>query len=292
MKTFRDAARSKDFAISAELILRPESNAASITAQSAVLAPHVDGILLTDNQAGSLHLAPLAAASILLASGVDPIVQFATRNRNRIALLADLLGAAALGVTSLHLVRGSLVPDGFSPRPKAVRDVNAAELLHMAGKLRDDEQLGNLPDFYIGGTVTPHRPKPGWVPEKLLEKADAGAQFLQTRLCMTPGLLTEYMQHLVHAGVPRRLSIFVTLAVFNSADDARWMRANRPNHRIPEGIVTRLEQSADAEQEGVRICAEQLSKIASIPGVSGAHLFATRNPDTIPAVIAAAGVGS
>lgn len=291
MKTFKEAVRSKDFAISAEVFLNPESAAETIAAQTELLRPYVDGILLTDNQDGKLHLSPLAAASLVLANGVDPIVQLSCRNRNRIALLGELLGAAAISVTSLVLIRGNRVPLGFNPRPKAVFDVDATELIAMASKIKADESLPALPDFFVGSIVTPHHPPAGWVPRKLTQKADAGAQFAQTHLCMDIDLLGDYMRHLVAAGLPRRLGIFPKVAVFSSAADARWLRDSLPNNQIPEELIRRLDQAVDAEQEGVKICAEQLQQLADIPGIQGAHLVATRNLATITAAIDAAGYG-
>ncbi len=292
MNSFKDAVRTKDFVTSAEIFLRPETTAEMIGEQARHLKNHVDGILLKDNQSGQLHLSPVAASALVMAAGVDPIVELTCRNRNRIALLAELLGAAALGVTSLVLIRGKRVPDGFDPRPRAVFDVDATELISMASKMQADESLPSLPEFFVGSIITPHEPEPGWVPEKLTQKADAGARFVQTHVCMDPVLLTEYMKHLIAANLPRRLSIFVTLAVISSADDARWLQQSLPNNRIPDQLVQRLEQAADAEQEGVLICAEQLQQLMQIPGISGAHLVATRNLSTINAAIEMAGLAS
>ncbi len=290
MKTFRDAVRSKDFVISAETFLHPETTADMVAEQTRLLRSHVDGILVTENQGGKLHMSPLAAASLIRASGADPIMQLACRNMNRIALLADLLGAAALGVSSLMLVRGNRVPDGFEPRPRAVFDVDAAELIAMATKMKADEHLPALPDFFVGSVATPHLPDPGWVPEKLTRKADAGVQFALTHVCMDPGLLRQYMKHLVASGLTRRLNLFVSIAVASCADDARWVRDSLPNNQVPDSIVTRLAQAKDPEAEGVKIGGELLQELAEIPGISGAHLIATQNLATVNAAIDASGL--
>lgn len=237
------------------------------------------------------RLANLIAASLVMANGIDPIVQLSCRNRNRIALLAELLGAATLGISSLVIIRGNRVPEGFDPRPKAVFDVNAAELIAIASKLKADEHLPLLPDLFVGSVITPHEPAQDWIPEKLIQKADSGAQFVQTHICMEPALLRNYLKHLVASGLPRRLSIFVSLAILESAADARWLRDSVPNNHIPDDLIQRLEQAKDAEQEGIQICAEQLQQLAEIPGISGAHLVATRNLAAIPAAIDAAGFG-
>jgi len=291
MKTFFSAVRNKAFVFSAEIFLRPATTAEMISVQTQLLQPYVDGIMVTDNQDGRLHLSPLAAASLVQANGVDPIVQLTCRNRNRIALLAELLGAATLGVTSLVLVRGNRVPDGFNPRPRAVFDVDATELIAMASNMTEDECLPSLPDLFVGSIITPHAPKPGWVPEKLNTKADAGAQFAQTHICMDPELMSNYMKFLVAAGLPRRMRIFVSLVVASSAEDARWLRNHLPNNHVPDSVIKRLEQAANPEQEGVNICAEQIQALAGIPGISGVHLVATQNLATINAAIELAGYG-
>ncbi|MDH5622644.1 MAG: methylenetetrahydrofolate reductase, partial [Gammaproteobacteria bacterium] len=223
-KTFRNAVRNKEFVLSAELFLHPETTAAMIAEQTRLLSGYVDGMLVTDNLGGKLHMSPLAAASLVIASGGDPIMQLSCRNRNRITLLAELLGAAALDVSSLLLIRGSRVPEGFEPRPPAVFDVDAAELIAMATKMKTDEGLPNLPDFYIGGLITPHAPDPGWVPEKLERKSDAGVQFALSHISMDMPVLAAYMKHIVASGLKRRMNIFVTLAICSSADDARWLQ--------------------------------------------------------------------
>ncbi len=290
MSTFRDAARNKDFVLSTELFLRPESSSATIAEQVRSVKNHVDGILVTDNQDGRIHLDPLAAAALVRQHGGDPIMQLACRNRNRIALLGELLGAAALDVSSLMLIRGNRVPEGFQPRPKAVFDVDAAELIAMANTFKADDELPSPPDFFVGSVVTPHAPAPGWQPEKLMRKADAGVQFVITQLCMDIPLLREYMKHLVAAGMPRRLSVFITLAIPATADDARHLVAARPQNQIADDVIARLDAASDQEQEAIAVCAEMLRELAEIPGVGGAHLIATRNLASINAAIDAAGM--
>ena len=289
MKTYRQAARTRDLCVSAELFLKPESNAETIAEQVKLLKGHVDGVLLTDNQFGQLHMSTLAAAALLIANGVDPIMQLSCRNRNRIALLSDLLGAGALGVTSLMLVKGNHVPEGFDPRPRAVLDLDATELIATAARIRADEGLPALSEFYVGGIVTPHRPEPDWTPRALLRKIEAGAQFMLTNVCMDVTTLGSWMKHLVAARIPRRIHLVVALAIPESAEDARWLCRNRPC-QIPDALIRRLEQARDAEREGVEIAAEVLTEVTSIPGVSGVHLMATRNLAAIPAVLGEAGV--
>jgi len=290
LKTFRDAVRDRDFALTAEVHLRPETDATSLCEQAEFLQEHVDAVLLTDNQYGQLHMSTISAASVLLAAGIDPVVQLTCRNRNRIALISDLLGAAALGVTSLLLLAGERAPSQLKPRPKPVLDLSATELIRTAATLKMDERLGYCPDFLVGGIVTPIIPKPSWKATKLTEKIDAGAQFLQTHICMDTRVLSSYMKYLVTRKFIHRTSIVGSVAVLESADDAEWLRENRPNVNIPDHVIDRLRSAADPRAEGIRICAEILKAISEIPGMVGANIVASRDIETIPEVIRKAGI--
>ena len=285
---FREAIYTKDFALTAECFLRPETNAEHIRLQADVLRGSVDAVLLTDNQHGQLHMSVLAASRLFLDNGIDPVMQLSCRNRNRIVLLSDLLGAAALGVSSLLLVRGERVPEGFDPRPKAVFDLDARELIATAVTMNEDERLLSPPAFFIGGVVTPYRPKQGWVPKQLIEKVNAGLNFAMTHLCMDLPLLRKYMKHLIGNELTRRISVMVSTAVLSSAEDALWLRKHRPNVMIPDSLVSRLEKSADPLREGVAICSEQLAELATIPGINGANIMASTDLSLLPEAVSAA----
>jgi len=291
MKNFRDAVRERDFVLTAECFLKPETNAESIRYQAELLRNCVDAVVLKDNEYGAVHMSAIAAARLFLDNELDPIVQLSCRNRNRIALLADILGAAALGVSSLILVRGSRVPKAFKPRPTAVLDLSAAELIATAASMKTDDRLRSIPDFFVGGSISPHQPEADWIPKKLSEKADAGAQFFLTHTCMDIEMLRGYMRHLIEAKLTHRVSVIASTAILTSADDARWLRDNRRNVVIPDLLVNRLENSDDPRQEGLAVCAEQLTQLAAIPGVSGANIIATTDLTMIPEAIGAADLG-
>lgn len=290
MNTFQNAIRKKDFVVTTECFLKPETDADSVRVQADVLRDVVDGVIVTDNQHGRLHMSSLAAASLMLRNGVDPIMQLSCRNRNRIALLADLFGAAALGVSSLLLIRGNQVPDGMNPRPKAVFDMSAAELIATAAAMKDDEYLHSPPEFLIGGLVTPHSPQADWMPRKLITKADAGAGFMITYTCMDMAMLRGYMKHLVSSKLTHRFSFIVTTAILASADDAKWMRDSRPNTVMPDSVVKRMESASDPIREGVDICVEQIQELQEIPGIAGVNIMATTDLGQIPKVVRAAGL--
>lgn len=285
---FREAIYKKNFVVTAECFLRPETDAEAIRLQADVLRESVDAVFLTDNQHGQLHMSVLAAAKLMLENGIDPIMQLSCRNRNRIALLSGLLGASALGISSLLLIKGDRVPHGFNPRPKAVFDVNAKELIATASAMNDDENLRARPNFFIGGMVTPNGPKPGWVPNLLIEKVNAGLHFVITHLCMDLPLLRTYLKHLVGNMLTRRVAVIVSIAVLSSVEDALWLREHRPNAMIPDSLIDRLKEASDPLKEGVLICSEQLAELATIPGVSGANIMASTDLTLIPSAIAAA----
>jgi methylenetetrahydrofolate reductase (NADPH) len=290
LKTFKDAIRNKEFAVSAEIYLRPETDAESLRIQADTLRDYVDGILLTDNQYGQLHLSTIAAAAILLGKGVDPIVQLASRNRNRLALLSDLLGAGALGVSSLVLVAGEKPPPNLLPKPKAVLDLSAIELIQTANIIKVDENLTVNPDFLLGGVVTPVMPKPNWQAKQFRDKVNAGAQFLMTHICMDVELLQRYLKGLIANQLIQRVSVVVSVAVLADAEDVAWLRQNRHNVMLPNGIEERLAGAADPRAEGIRICAETITAMREIPGVVGFNIMSSRDLTAIPDVIREAGL--
>jgi methylenetetrahydrofolate reductase (NADPH) len=286
LRNFREAIYKEKFCLTAECYLQPETNAKTIELQAEVLRDCVDAVVLTDNQHGQLHMSTLAAARLMLDNGMDPVMQLSCRNRNRIVLLSDLLGAAALGVSSLLLVRGDRVPDGFDPRPKAVFDINAKELIATATAMNEDERLYPPPSFFVGGVVTPYVPKAGWVPNMLIEKVNAGLHYVITHLCMDMEMLRNYMSHLIGNEMTRRVAVIVSTAILTSAEDALWLRRHRPNASIPDFLISRMAAAEDPEKEGMEICREQLEELASIPGIDGANIMAPKGLSAIPRVIA------
>lgn len=284
MNTFQSALNNRDFVITSELLLGAGSGIAHVNEQADLLREQVDGVLVTDNQSGRLHMSSLAASRLLLEAGVDPIMQLGCRNRNRIALLGDLLGAGALGVRNLQLVRGEKVPIGFAPRPKAMLDVTATELIGIAEKMKLEEGIARFPDLFLGGVVTPRIPKADWPAQKVVQKVEAGARFLLTHTCMKIEVIRQYMKHLVTLKLLHRTSVLVSIAVLTSAQDAHWMRANKSNVIIPESLVERLERHAQPRAEGIAIAAELLRSCTGIPGLAGAHLY---TPTDLRAVVEA-----
>ncbi len=290
MKNLRDALRSEEFTLTAELSLRPGLNAHQILEQAQILSDVADAIQIPDNLNARPHMSNIAVASLLRQNGMDPIVHMTARDRNRIAFQSDLLGAQGLGVSNLLLMRGESLAKNLTPGIRGVFDVKAVEMISTAAAVRDGEalaggQLPDAPEFFIGSVATIFSPEDGWQPEKLAEKADAGAQFMQLQLCFDMDTLRQYMQRLVASKLIWRFNVLVGLAVLPSADAARRLRKFKPGSIIPDAVVRRLEQSADSEAEGILICAELLQQLVDIPGIAGANIMTPGDTATIPAAI-------
>jgi methylenetetrahydrofolate reductase (NADPH) len=285
MKTFRDAIRTQEFALSAELSLTPDSDAGSIIEQARILQPYVDAIQVTENQYGAIHLSPLAAASILINENIDPVMQLSCCNRNRAALIGDLLGAIAVGVSSLLLVRGKKMPDSYQPQPKLVTDIAVDELIGTARVIEENSESTSTAGFLIGAVTRAHVPKSDWAAPRLLRKIDAGAQFVQTQICFDMNVMRKFVARLVHLKLLRRCSVVADVAVMQSAESARWIRDNLSHVLIPNNVIRRLERAEDPEREGIAIASERLQEISRSskrPVCEERDLFLTRMPNGNP----------
>ncbi len=288
--TFKDSLKTKEFVVTAHVNLPRAPDADSLIRQGEILRPAVDAVQLTDNPGAKVHMAALAAAALLLQQGIDPVVHITCRDRNRIALQSDLIGAAALGVTSVLLMRGDRIPDYMKPKVRSVFNIEAKELMAFVQELKDAETVPLVSDFLVGATATIFDPDAEWMPGNLISKCDAGANFVQTQLCFDMDVVRNYMARMVASKLTHKLNFIMALSPLPSADLAYWMRDNVKGALIPESIIERLEQASDPESEGIEICAEMLRELATIPGVSGANLLTLGNLETIPAAIDASGV--
>ena len=162
--------------------------------------------------------------------------------------------------------------------------------MRIASKVKADPKLKHCPDFFVGGVITPQLPRANWKAKRLEEKIDAGAQFIQTHICMNTDLLRDFMKHLVQQGLVQRTSIICAVAVLESADDARWLTKNRPNVMIPDALIERLEGASDPREEGLKICTETILAMVEIPGIAGVSIMASRDLETIPEVIRRSGL--
>jgi len=284
LSTFREALQGSSFAISAELTIRKESTADDIRRQADSLAGYVDGLQVSDNPYAWVQMSALAASSLLLEQGFDPVPILSCRDRNRIALESDLMGMQALGVRNVMLMRGHRVPKDHSVPAHTVFDLTGKELIELAASLESE--------FLIGTGARLFRPGPNWKADSLNRRAAAGAGFLQTQLCFNMEILKRYMKRFIDAGLEQHYSLMISLSPLPSATTARWVRKHMSDSRIPAGIIQRLEDAKNPEKEGVAICAELMQQISEVPGVAGVNLMTTGDPSAIREAIKAAGMRS
>ena len=282
--------------VTAEVAPPVSADPADLLARALPLKGIATAVNVTDGAGAKAHLSSLVAAHILLQNGIEPIVQMTCRDRNRLALESDLMGAAALGIRNVLLLTGDDPKQGDQPETKPVFDFNSQALLQMAQRMRREHQLptgtaikGKL-DFVLGGADMPLDPPPDWTPKALAAKIEAGVDFVQTQFCMDAGIVRRYVKRLTDIGVAQRVHILIGVCPIPSARSARWMKEKLFGTIIADAIIARLEKAADPKAEGVKICAALLQEFATIPGVAGAHVMAPQNVSAIPQVIAQSGV--
>jgi methylenetetrahydrofolate reductase (NADPH) len=286
--------RSRRFVITAEITPPVSCNADDLLQKAKPLAGVADAVNVTDGASARAHLSAPIAAAMLARAGIEPILQFTCRDRNRIALQADLMGAAASGVGNILLLTGDDPKAGDQPDAKPVFDLDSMALTRMARDMRDKGELlsgrkiAGRASFFLGTADAPIDPPPGWRPDKLAAKIAAGAEFAQTQFCMDAAIVRRYAERLAEHETTRGLFLLIGIAPLRSAKSALWMRENLFGTIIPDASIERLQRAADPAVEGQRIAVELMEELATIPGIAGVHVMAPANEDVVPQVIAAA----
>lgn len=288
--------RDGKFVVTAELTPPVSTDGAEFASRGLELRDLVTAVNVTDGAGSKAHMSSLVAAHFLLQAGVEPILQLTCRDRNRLALQAELLGAAALGIRNVLLLKGDDPRSGDQPEAKPVFDLDTAGLLAMAHRMRTEQSLPSGTairgafSMVLGAAEVPVDPPDHWRPESLLAKLGAGADFVQTQFCMDTGVVRRYASRLLDLGIAQRLPLLIGVAPIPSARSARWMKERLYGTLIPDEIVARLEGAADPKAEGRAICIELMRRLAEIPGIAGAHVMAPQNHAALAEVVQAAGV--
>ncbi len=297
MSQLMEAFSAGRFIITAELSPPVSASADDLRSRATVLEGRVDAVNITDGASARAHMSSVAAAALLLRQGTEPVLQMTCRDRNRIALQSDLLGAAALGIENVLILRGDDPSAGDQPNAKPVFDLESRDLMETARCMRDEgmlpsgRRIASPPALVIGGADTPMDPDAGhWKPDSLLAKLEAGAHFIQTQFCFDEGIVRRYAAALVDHGITERCAVVIGIGPIASARSARWMRENLWGTTIPDPLIERLEAADDEKAEGTRICAELIAAYSRIEGVAGVHLMAPLGIDAIPAAIEESGV--
>lgn len=286
----REKLNAGQFVLTAEVTPPLSSDPDDLLRRAAPLKGLADAVNMTDGAGARAHLDSLVAAHILAQNGVEPVLQLTCRDRNRIALQSQLVGAAALDIVNILALTGDDPAQGDQPEAKGVFDLDSGGIVATAAAIRDKHQLpygravGGSADFFIGVADAPLDPPEGWRPTSLKAKIAAGAQFSQTQFCMDAGVLRRYLARL-HAEGIENFWMIIGVAPLPSARSARWIVENLKGSIIPAWIVERLERAGDPRAEGEAICADFVKETREIDGVSGAHVMAPLNDAGIARVI-------
>lgn len=284
------------FAVTAEIAPPDSADPEDVRRRIAVFEGCVDALNVTDASGAHCHMSSLAVSVLLLQAGCEPVMQITCRDRNRIALQGDILGAAALGVRNLLCLSGDNVGNGDHPGARQVGDLDSVSLLAAARGLRDDGRylsgraLSAAPPLFLGGADNPFAPPFEGRLARLAKKIYAGAQFVQTQYCFDLELLERYMERARAEGLDRRCHILAGVGPIASANTARWLRTHVPGVHIPDSVVARLERAADPREEGLRLCVELIRNIRRIPGIAGVHIMAPKQERAVARIVAESGV--
>ena len=248
-----------------------------------------DAVNVTDSPGAKAHMSSLAASIILAQNDIDPILQLTVRDRNRLALQGDLVGASALGVNNILCLGGDDPKNGDQPESKIVNDIDSLTLVSTANMMRKEKKFPSgrtidpSPKLFIGGAEVPTQGKPN--PEKILNKINSGVDFFQTQYVFDPKVLSEYMKVLRDEGILEKTNFIIGLGPFASAKSAKWMNENLFGVDVPEKIIKRLEGAENQKEESKKICIELIETYRNIQGVKGVHLMGHKKEEVISEII-------
>lgn len=284
------------FAMTAET--SPPDSAAPQTVLDRVncLRGVADAVNVTDGASARVHMSALAAAAIMSREGIDPVLQLTTRDRNRLALQGDVLGAAALGIHNFLCLTGDKMTAGDQPDAAEVFEIDSGNLMRQLREMRDEgtfpsgREIKPAPTLFLGAAEMPAEPGENWPAARLQAKIDNGAQFFQTQYCFDLDKVKRYCQALVDGGFTEQAYFMIGIGPLASAKSARWMNENLFGVHVPDAIIARLEGAEDQKAEGRAICAELLQGFAEIDGCAGAHLMAPHQEAACAQVIQESGL--
>jgi methylenetetrahydrofolate reductase (NADPH) len=287
------ALRAGQFAVTAELNPPDSADPQEIYDAALILADVVDAINTTDSSGANVHMSSLASSALLLRAGFDVVMQMSCRDRNRIALQADLLGAAALGVKNVLCITGDDVSVGDQPETKRVFDFDSLHLLRTARIMRDQgvflsgRKISVPPALFLGAVENPFAPPLPWRAERLAKKVEAGAEFIQTQYVFDVEVFREFMARVRDLGLLERVYILAGVGPLRSPNVAEFMRTHVPGVVIPDSLVERLKKTPRDRwrAEGIEICIEMIAQIREIEGVAGIHVMAYRQEEVVAEII-------
>ncbi len=288
--------RSGAFAITSELDPPDSADPEDVYRRARVFDGYVDAINATDGSGANCHMSSLAVCALLTRKGYAPVMQISCRDKNRIAIQGDILGGAAMGVCNMLCLSGDGVQAGDHPQAKPVFDLDCMSLLEIGRGLRDDHRFQSgrkitfAPRVFFGAAADPFGLPFEWRAERLAKKVQAGAQFIQTQYCYDVPRLRQFMQRVEDLGLLGKLFILVGAGPLRSAKAGEWMRTNVPGIHIPDSILKRVAGAEKQAAEGRQVCIDIIQEVREIKGVSGSHMMACRQEETVAEIIQKSGV--
>jgi methylenetetrahydrofolate reductase (NADPH) len=293
---FERVLRAGHFAVTSELAPPDSADPEDVYRRSRIFHGYVDAINATDGSGAHCHMSSLAVCALLTRVGYAPVMQISCRDRNRIAIQGDILGGAAMGVCNILCLTGDGVQAGDHPQALPVFDLDSMTLLTTARTLREEHRflsgrkITYAPRVLLGAAENPFTPPLRWRAQRLAKKVAAGAQFIQTQYCYDVPLLKLFMRQVEDLGLLDKVFILVGVGPLRSAKAAEWMRTHVPGLHIPDQVIERMAGADDGAREGRKLCIDLIQEIRAVPGVSGIHLMAYRQEDSVAEIIDRSGV--
>lgn len=289
---------ARSFAVTGELGPPKGADADVVRRKAELLRGNVDAINVTDNQTAIVRMSSIGASMLVLQAGLEPVMQMTVRDRNRLAIQADVLGAAALGIRNILCLSGDHQSFGNHPQASAPRDIDSMHLIKAMADMRDlgvfinGEELQGRPQLYVGAAANPFAEPFDYRPRRLAKKVAAGAQFIQTQLVYNLPRFRAYMAEVVDMGLAEKVHIMAGVGPIKSIGAAKYMAENVPGLDVPDELVQRISgvPRAKRAQEGIAICVETIQQVREISGVAGVHIMAIEWEEAVHDIVQAAGL--
>ncbi len=286
------------FAVTAECGPPKGADPQALREKAQKLKGYVDAVNVTDNQTAVVRLSSLASCVILKQMGFDPVLQMTTRDRNRIALQSDLLGASALGIQNVLCLSGDHVCFGSEPQALGVFDLDSVQLLYTARLMRDEGKLlggadlSQPPKLFLGAVENPFADPLSFRARRLAKKVAAGAQFIQTQCVYNLERLRHWMNQVRELGLHEKAHIVAGVTPLKSARMARYMKERVAGMDLPEPILERMEKAPSNKQreEGLKIALETIEALRETPGIHGVHIMAIEWEEAVPELVERCGL--
>ena len=290
------ALRAGRFAVTAEMNPPDSADPADVFEAARPLADVADAINATDASGANCHMSSIGICALLTRMGHGTVYQISCRDRNRIAIQGDVLGAAAMGVKNVLCLTGDDVGAGDQPGAKPVFDLDSVSLIRTIRTMRDEgvflsgRKIAKPPRLFIGAAENPCVDPLEWRPDRLAKKVEAGAEFIQTNYIFDIPRFEAFMARVRDLGLEKKVFILAGVGPLASARAARWMRSNVPGIHIPDAVIDRMEKAAKPGEEGTRICIELMQQIREVQGVAGVHVMAYRREHLVKEIVERSGI--